>query len=68
MERGDHGLYDLVGWDDVWISLMWLGCFLEQAVTGGPMGDLVETDLEFVRVEGCDEGFSGEVLSSLNLV
>lgn len=23
--------------------------------------DEVETELEFVRVEGCDEGFSGEV-------
>lgn len=30
------------------------------------MGDLVETDLEFIRAEGCDEGFSGEVLLSFN--
>lgn len=60
-ERGCHGLCDLVGWDGIWISLIWSGCFVEQAVTGGPMADIVETDLEFIRAEGCDEGFSGEV-------
>lgn len=32
-----------------------------QAEVGGPLRDAVETELEFVRAEGCDEGFSGEV-------
>lgn len=33
-----------------------------QAVVGnGPLGVAVETELEFVRAEGCDEGFPGEV-------
>lgn len=33
----------------------------KQAEIGGPLAATVETDLEFVQAEGCDEGFSGEV-------
>lgn len=36
--------------------------FAPQAEVGGPLGPAVETELEFVRAEGCDEGFSGEVI------
>lgn len=32
-----------------------------QAEVGGPLREAVETELEFIRAEGCDEGFSGEV-------
>lgn len=35
-----------------------------QAEVGGPLGAAVETELEFIRAEGCDEGFSGEVITS----
>eukprot|EP00752_Nemacystus_decipiens_P004560 g4162.t1 len=37
-----------------------------QAEVGGPLREAVETELEFIRAEGCDEGFSGEDKASLD--
>eukprot|EP00903_Cladosiphon_okamuranus_P019531 g17962.t1 len=37
-----------------------------EAVVGGPLRDALETELEFIRAEGCDEGFSGEDKASLD--
>ncbi|CAM9095482.1 unnamed protein product [Pylaiella littoralis] len=39
---------------------------MEAVVGNGPLGAAVETELEFVRAEGCDEGFSGEDKASLD--
>ncbi|CAM9887551.1 unnamed protein product, partial [Ectocarpus sp. 4 AP-2014] len=39
---------------------------MEAEAGTGPLGSAVETELEFVRAEGCDEGFSGEDKESLD--